>query len=652
MLSVRQHRKISATNETLTYSLQQEEIVVNNPNKSTENGLLEALTQKYLPKDDFNTSLQTIIQNQGSNTNNVNIPQVSLNLYTPGSDLAAGFRQNQLIAGRYGNDVLIGLDPVADNSSQLQFDIFLADFEVPGLSPSPARSFANKFFLGDWQQPYYANNGNYDFAVALNFNPSQDVIQLHGTSADYQLVESSLGTAISFQEGNNSDFVAFVPLVSDLNLNGNYFQFVGDTPPEGPVLNKAQQLGTSKFDIASGVSTDGAGNVYLVGGTTGDLGTIPGSDSNIGSRDAWVARYNSDGNLAGIVQFGSSEFDTTYDIATDQEGNAYITGVTQGNLAGPRQGASSDTWVAKYDSQGNQKWIQQYGTDIINTSLAIDIDDDGNVYQAGFTVKAGGVIGYQDDFWVTKYDTNGTHLWFSEFGDPNSFDECYGIAVSSQGNSYLTGWTLGDLTGEGNAGAYDTWVAKYDTNGNQEWIQQFGSSDYEFAWDIAVDSQGNSYATGWTLGDLGGENAGSYDAWIAKYDTNGNQEWIQQFGGSGADEAFAIDIDVNDNIFVTGYTDDVLEGVNKGEKDAWVAKYNTDGDQLWIQQFGTPNTDFAGSIAADNFGSLFVVGNTDGSLGGTNAGSWDGWLAKLNSNSQSGGALQDFTAPGNSAALA
>nr|WP_235927018.1 SBBP repeat-containing protein [Gloeocapsopsis dulcis] len=436
-----------------------------------------------------------------------------------------------------------------------------------------------------------------------------------------------------------------------MSLNSNYFQFVGDTPPEGPVLNKAQQLGTSKFDIASGVSTDGNGNVYLVGGTTGNLGTIPGSDSNAGSRDAWVARYNSDGSLAGIVQFGSSEFDTAYDIATDQEGNSYITGSTQGNLAGPLQSASSDTWVAKFDSQGNQEWIQQYGTDIINTSLAIDIDDDGNVYQAGFTVKAGGsIIGYQDDFWVTKYDNEGNRLWFSEFGDPNSFDECYGIAVDSQGNSYLTGWTLGNLAGEGNAGSYDAWVAKYDTNGNQQWVQQFGTSDYEFSWDIAVDSQGNSYATGWTLGDLGGEgNAGSYDAWIAKYDTNGNQQWIEQFGGSGADEAFAIDIDAYDNIFVTGYTDGALEGVNKGEKDAWVVKYNTDGDQVWTQQFGTPNSDFSGSIAANNAGSLFVVGNTDGSLGGTNAGSWDGWLAKLNSNS--GGALQDFTAPGNSAAL-
>ena len=199
----------------------------------------------------------------------------------------------------------------------------------------------------------------------------------------------------------------------------------------------------------------------------------------------------------------------------------------------------------------------------------------------------------------------------------------------------------GTNAGSGN-GSYDPWLVKLDTDGNQQWVKQFGSPDYDFLWDVKTDSKDNVYATGWTLGDLGGKNAGDYDAWLAKYDTNGNQQWIKQFGTSGDDAPYmnGLDVDSNDNIFVAGYTDSNLGGENAGSYDAWVAKYDSNGNQQWIKQFGTPEYDTATTVRADTYGNLYVSGITEGSLGGINAGSDDSWVVKLDANN---GTIENFT---------
>lgn len=565
-------------------------------------------------------------------------PEFTVNAYGPSSDVAAGFQPNQSILGREGNDTLIGFNPTADNPGQEQIDVLVGDLP---LLPSPSlRRWSNKFNLGDWQQPYYANNGLSDYALLTDFNPETDIIQLHGSSENYRLVESAAGTEILWQQGDTSDRIAFLPAAAGLSLEGKYFQFEGNTSPT-PVQPEIQQFGTSGIDGAITTSTDPFGNVYVAGGTNGALGA-----ANAGSQDPWLAKYDSSGNQLWIRQLGSSSYDTAYGIATDKQGNSYVVGYTEGNLAGAKQAQSSDVWLAKYDTNGNQVWIQQFGTNLINLSFDIDVDDNSNVYLSGLNVKSdpNSPTGNTDDRWVAKFDTNGNRQWFSETGS-SSFDESYGVAVSGDGSVFSTGWTGGDLGGE-NAGLYDVWISKHDNVGNLEWTRQFGTPDLEWSWGADTDSQGNVYATGWTLGNLGGQNAGSYDPWLVKYDSNGNPLWTKQFGTVGDDQAFRIHVDSQDNVFLAGYTDNNLEGTNAGSFDAWVAKYDAYGNQIWIQQFGTPKLDQALNITSDSLGSLYVTGGTEGSFGSANAGSFDPWIAKLDATS---GTLQDFT--GNSGSV-
>ncbi|NJL20784.1 MAG: hypothetical protein HC895_08190 [Leptolyngbyaceae cyanobacterium SM1_3_5] len=259
---------------------------------------------------------------------------------------------------------------------------------------------------------------------------------------------------------------------------------------------------------------------------------------------------------------------------------------------------------------------------------------------------------------MTKYDTDGNRQWFTEVASPENsvalFDEAYGITLGNDGTVYATGWTYGDFSGQGGTleafRFYDAWLAKFDNatgaleklspNPNQD-IVQFGSPTFDFSWGLAIDSQQNLYNVGWTLGSLGGTNAGQEDIWIAKTRPDGTQEWIRQFGTSGADGLYlgSVAIDAQDRLFVAGYTNGNLGGTNAGEFDAWVASYDTSGNQLWIQQFGSAETDYATKLTVDTSGNVYVTGFTEGSLGATNAGAIDTWIAKLDANT---GALENF----------
>jgi hypothetical protein len=564
-------------------------------------------------------------------------------------------------------------------------------FRNPELTGKPGQ---NTFVLGDHQTPYYLDNfslGLQQQGIIADFDTELDTLQLHGSREDYTLIPFALfgpdqegnitttnGEALVWQGAdpatgtNDFDILSFFPDVSpspglpeeglplpDIDLDADYVEFVGASPPE-VAEPEIKSEGTIGIDTAFGVSTDASGNVYITGTTSGSL-----AGPNQGGYDVWVAKYNSEGEQVWAEQFGTHGSDVAWDINTfvaeDGQVNLYLAGATTGSLAtelggGPPNEGYQDVWSARLDGDGNLISIQQNPQPLpgpeIDNSLQIDVDEAGNLYQSGVTVENvdSELTPIQDYSWVGKFDQAGEIDWFSGGSaftgtgtDPTldstnqvGFDETYGIAASADGSTYVTGFSQQNLGGDP-IGVYDVWLSRFDAEGNQLWTTKFGTETYDFAWGVDTDSENNAYVVGWTGGDLGRANPGSEgelfsgDVFITKYNPEGEQVWVEQFGTDGDDGLFLGDVvvDQNDNIFVTGFTDSDLGGENQGGYDTWVAKYNSQGEQLWAEQFGSSELDYASAITTDNFGNLYVSGYSKGSLGESNAGATDAWIAKL-----------------------
>jgi hypothetical protein len=164
-----------------------------------------------------------------------------------------------------------------------------------------------------------------------------------------------------------------------------------------------------------------------------------------------------------------------------------------------------------------------------------------------------------------------------------------------------------------------------------EFIEQFGTSGGDDARGVFVDSSGNVYVVGIASGTLPGQtNEGGSDAFIRKYNSDGDEEWTRQFGTSDVTEANAVFAD-SSGVYVVGLVEDSLpDQTSEGGSDAFIRKYNSDGDEEWTRQFGTSEFDAAGGVSADSSGGVYVVGFTFGTFPGqTSEGGQDAFLAKF-----------------------
>ena len=287
-------------------------------------------------------------------------------------------------------------------------------------------------------------------------------------------------------------------------------------------------------------------------------------------------------------------------------------------------------------------WTRQFGTDGYDDVQGAAVDGAGNLYVVGRTGRAlpgQTSLGGFSDAYIRKYDSKGNEQWTRQFGT-KVFDSAVGVAVNSAGYLYVAGRTASALPGQTNLGDSDAYVRKYDSNGNEQWTRQFGSQGAEFAQRVAVDSVGNLYVSGQTTGVLPGQTASlpkstgfstDNDAYVRKYDPNGNELWTRQFGTPSLDFSSDVAVDGAGNLFVAGGTEGSLPGNNSlGDFDAYVRKYDSKGNELWTRQFGSQRADFTEAVGADGTGNLYVVGRTEGDLPGqTNLGLEDAFVLKM-----------------------
>jgi hypothetical protein len=248
------------------------------------------------------------------------------------------------------------------------------------------------------------------------------------------------------------------------------------------------------------------------------------------------------------------------------------------------------------------------------------LDSFGNIIIQGDTTGSAdgqSFIGGFEDYFLIKYNSTGQKLWTKQLGSADN-DMAGGITIDSANNIISVGSTNGFISPASNNGGYDCFMQKFDASGTTIWTKLIGTSENDFCEGVEVDGDDNLYVVGTSWGDLGGDiNSGNSDAFIAKFDKDGNQIWIELLGCDGFDFFNGLSVNVATGmVYVTGDAQNDLNDCStiNGPSDVVTAGFNLDGDLQWLSMFdgsGTTGTDWGWAIVSAESGDTFITGQVD-----------------------------------------
>ncbi len=376
--------------------------------------------------------------------------------------------------------------------------------------------------------------------------------------------------------GNNDVFI------TRINANGSY----GWTRRIGGTLN----------DQSFGVTTDLAGNVYVIGEfyDITDFGADFGTGdikSSVGDWDIFITRINANGSYGWTRRIGGIAQDRGYGITTDLAGNVYVTGefrdiVDFGNDFGTgdikSSAGSEDIFITRINTNGSYGWTRRMGGPSSDGGKCITTDPTGNIYISGYfgnTVDFGADFGTGDikssagyaDIFITRINANGSYGWTRRMGGGVG-DWGYDITTDPSGNVYVTGYftstvnfgaDFGAVDTKTSAGGYDIFITRINAHSGYGWTRRMGGGESDLGYGIVTDLSANVYVTGYFRqtvnfgADFGAvdtkTSAGSEDIFVTQINAHGGYGWTRRTGGGAGDWGYDITTDPSGNVYVTGY---------------------------------------------------------------------------------------------------
>jgi len=327
------------------------------------------------------------------------------------------------------------------------------------------------------------------------------------------------------------------------------------------------------------------------------------------------------------INFGEGN-DYGHGIATDKSGNIYCAGSTGNNIGLATNGAyqtvigsNQDAYLAKFNTNGKILWATYYGGKYIDLGWAVATDGSGNVYLTGSTTSDSGIA------------TTGAYQ--TTFAGNGSIPPPYGYNIG------------------------DAFLAKFDSAGKRLWGTYYGGEAPDFGYSVATDFFGNVYITGWTESVSGIATNGAFqtssrnlssgeytDAFIAKFNGNGNIEWATYYSGEFDDGASGVAVDISGNVYIIGATEsadmatsDAYQISKKNGEDPFLAKFNSQGQLDWATYFGEGGEGAGLGVALDDKGNVYITGDITNGSGVATSGAYqtlcgggvDAFLAKFDS---------------------
>lgn len=280
-----------------------------------------------------------------------------------------------------------------------------------------------------------------------------------------------------------------------------------------------------------------------------------------------------------------------YSVTTDTSDNIYITGATQ-----TFDGEHYHVFLQEYTSSCNLLYTQEWGGQGNDIPHALTTDTLGNLYVVGSSDSFGNGV---TQIFLLKYDTTGELQFSQTWGTSNSYGS--GVAVDNLGNIYVLGTTTHP---ESNSQII---LLKYDSFGNFLSQKTMGGIiQNSYGTGLAVDSAGNVYVAGYSYGL--GPTPGISAAVLLKYDPAGNLLYQVVWGGKQNDAATGIAVDIDGNVYLTGYTKSY--SINPGIPSAFLLKFDEAGNLIYQRTWGGNRGDFGYGVAVDTTEKVYVTGYT------------------------------------------
>lgn len=357
--------------------------------------------------------------------------------------------------------------------------------------------------------------------------------------------------------------------VTTITSAGNSDVFIAKYSSTGN-LQWVKSAGGTGTDQSQSIAVDATGNVYITGFYRATASFENTSITALDRDDIFVAKYDINGNFQWVKSAGSTLEDSGKGIAVDASGNVFVTGFYKLTATFDNQTVTSvggeDIFMAKYDGSGNLQWVKSAGGTGDDRGLDIATDSNGNLYVTGHYLETATFGGSSItstggfDVFIAKYNGDGVIQWLRT-GGGSSHDYGQSIAVSPNGLVAVTGGFQSFATFESNgitsAGNFDVFIAKYNSFGSFLWVRSAGGTGYDYGYGITVDANENSYITGIfagsaKFGTITKTSAGNFDLFVAKYAGGGGFQWVQSAGGFNDDLATSVAIDSGNNVFFSG----------------------------------------------------------------------------------------------------
>jgi hypothetical protein len=265
--------------------------------------------------------------------------------------------------------------------------------------------------------------------------------------------------------------------------------------------------GDSISDRFYSVALDSMGNVYVLGSKTISVEQSGGASSI--QTLMLIKKFDSNGN-ENIIHwnktYGGKYSFIPSSLALDSDNNVYVTRrkvISNDNIKGE---------ILKFDSNNNLLWNKSYDWFMFEGhSFSVTTDTNGNIYVGGYLLTRGEQP--TSDWWIKKFDSEGNEditNWNKTFDGNRGYDYIYSISTDISGNVYVAGNGLNLIGKTG----MDWWIKKFDSEGNELWDKRYdGNEDYDVIYSLTVDNTGNIYAAG---GGSNLEGSTLLDWWIKK----------------------------------------------------------------------------------------------------------------------------------------